>query len=285
MRHPRSLRWQQLLALLAIATALLSLSTRLTEPAAHIAPAYAQQDVTAILDKPLRTEADYALLLRQTGLGRPAIDQWLAAPSGRQAILDCQRYYFAPVRYICTPNSPISREEAVINSQGQYAAATLLAPIQDGDILITSASHTFGWRNGHAALIVDAANGTTLESVVLGQNSSLQSVSKWTAYPNFLLLRPRDIPADQRAQIAQWAKAHLLDVPYDFTTGILSAKLPTDDITGTQCAHLVWTAYAHFGYDLDANGGPLVLPRDIAASPLLEIVQCYGREMASGWPR
>ena len=50
-----------------------------------------------------------------------------------------------------------------------------------------------------------------------------------------------------------------------------------DSVRGTQCAHLVWLAYAAYGYDIDSNGGLIVTPKDIAESELFEVVQIYGR--------
>lgn len=268
-----SKKWRWLLLPVAI-LALLAVWTASAEPTAHIAPPFPQQDITPVLAKTQLAATDYTLLSAQTGLGRSAIDELRQQPGGQTVILSIQKSFFVPIRYQCTANSPISREESVINEH----VTMQLAPLHDGDILITNASHTFGWRHGHAALVIDAANGATLESVVLGQNSSLQSVSKWTAYPNFLLLRPQSLSAQKCAEAADWARKHLLDVPYDFTVGILKDKFPANEdlLPGTQCAHLVWAAYAQLGYDLDSDGGLIVTPRDIASSPLLEVVQYYG---------
>ena len=45
----------------------------------------------------------------------------------------------------------------------------------------------------------------------------------------------------------------------------------------------MWQAYFNFGYDLDSNGGAIVVPKDIATSPLLEVVQVYGFDPDRLW--
>lgn len=55
-------------------------------------------------------------------------------------------------------------------------------------------------------------------------------------------------------------------------------------VGGTQCAHLIWRAYAQFGYDLDSNGGWIVTPKDLANCPDLEVVQVYGMDPDDPWP-
>lgn len=64
--------------------------------------------------------------------------------------------------------------------------------------------------------------------------------------------------------------------------GQIQKKAPAP-VEGTQCAHLIWRAYAQFGYDLDANGGWIVTPRQLANSPLLEVVQVYGMDPDQPW--
>ena len=72
------------------------------------------------------------------------------------------------------------------------------------------------------------------------------------------------------------------DIPYGLFTGIPN-KAP-ENINKTQCSHLVWYPYFHFGYDLDSDGSWLVTPKDIANSDLLEIVQVYGVNPEEIWP-
>ena len=266
-----------------VSSVLLVLSSGLTlwryaaEPEAYFAPAAAQADLEPILRMQKPDDGAYRALLRQTGLGRSAVDALWDAPGGKEQILRNQRDFYRRPDFACLPNSPISYEERVVDGAGRETAGTEIVAVEAGDILLTPCSHTFGWRNGHAALVVDAKGRRTLESVVLGSKSSVQRLSKWEGYPQFAVLRLRGASAEERAQIAVWAMQHLTGVPYDLAVGLLTPKQPDEqEITGTQCAHLVWLAYAAFGYDIDGNGGRLVIPDDIARSPLLEIVQVYG---------
>lgn len=258
--------------------AALSFSVRIAEPYAHISPDYPRIDIRPVISKKILDEDDYKLLFYQTGLGKPAIDDLRKAPADfARTVLCFQDNLFRDIGFVCEKNSPISWEESVVDANGRYAAGTEMAPLHNGYILVTKSSHTYGWRNGHAALVVDAARGETLESVVLGTSSSIQHIDKWTNYPNFMVFRLRDASAELTDKIARSAADYLYDIPYDLSVGILSPKSKKPgNIGGTHCSHLVWQAFRFFGYDLDSDGGAIVTPMDIAGSPLLEIVQVYG---------
>ena len=45
----------------------------------------------------------------------------------------------------------------------------------------------------------------------------------------------------------------------------------------------MWYAYNAFGVDLDSNGGLVVTPRNIANSPLVEVVQVFGIDPVKLW--
>lgn len=268
------------------AAAALSISMAVIEPEAHIYPDYARADLGPLLSKETFSEEDYILLFYQTGLGRPAIDEIRESGSDwARKIQSFQDSFFARIRIVCEKNSPVSREESIVDENGDYIAGTQLAPLHEGDILVTKSSHTYGWRNGHSALVVDAERGLTLESVVLGENSSIQDISKWTNYPNFILLRPKKISYEEMREIASTAEELLFDVPYDLFVGLFRPKsLSRDKIAGTNCSHLIWQAYSYYGYDLDSDGGAIVTPKDIANSPELEVVQVYGVDPGNIWP-
>ena len=239
------------------------------EPLAHIYPSAERVDISHLIEKPVSeyTQSDYALVFSQTGLGRAAVEE-LSSPF---LLKSYQESYFAEINYKCTMNSPVSFEEQLLNSP------VLLAPLEDGDVLITSASHVLSWRNGHAAIVIDADNGITLEAVVIGKNSKIQDTDKWRDYPNFAVLRLKGAKKEERAAIARSAYNCLLDIPYIATIGIIPAKYCEPELAvGTQCAHLVWLAYAAHGYDIDSDGGLIVTPNDILESDLFEVVQIYG---------
>lgn len=221
-------------------------------------------------------ESEYRTLFYQTGCSRRAIE---ALPEeNREAILlRAQRLFFTRPDTCCSKNSLISWQE-----ENENPVLPDILGIQDGDILISFCSHTFGWRNGHAAIVVDANEGKTLEAVLMGEDSCLQSVEKWRSYPSFVVLRLRHASREKREKIAQYARENLQGIPYGFGTDLLEhfrrkkQEIPED----TDCAHLIWKSYLAFGFDLDSDGGMIVTPRDIAESPLLEVIQIYGMDPA-----
>lgn len=274
------------LMLFIIACLILIVATALTEYEAHISPDYPKTDISAVLDKKQLTDADYTLLYYQTGLGKPAInDLQEQYEDSADRIMQFQESFFRKIKYVCKKNSIISRQESVINEEGTPISGTKLAPLRNGDILITKASHTYGWRQGHSAIVVDAANGKILEAVVVGTNSTLQDADKWTKYANFMVLRLKNASKELTDDIAKTASIHLNDIPYMLWAGLLtsSPKVHTA-IRGTHCSHLVWQAYRWYGIDLDSDGGLFVTPRNIANSPELEIVQVYGVNPENIWP-
>lgn len=269
----------------------ITIANAVIEPQAHISPSYPKTDILPVLAKSRLSNADYRLLLFQTGLGRPAVDELRAKnPDSSQYIQRFQNYFFKEVRFICENNSPVSKEESLVDGHGNLIYGTEFASLHSGDILVTKSSHTLGWRNGHAALVIDPVRGLTLESVVLGTNSSVQDIRKWINYPNFILLRSKDFSAYGLKMIVGSAAERLSDIPYKLTVGIFSpkdacgsSKAMQSKIAGTHCSHLVWQAFKNFGVDIDTNGGILVTPRDIANSTRLEIVQVYGVDPGNIW--
>ena len=239
------------------------------EALAYIPPLYERQDISLLTVKVSSeyTESDYEFIRTQTGLGRQAVNSLTST----EQLLKYQDRYFSGADFVCTMNSPVSFEERI------SGADTLLAPLEDGDILITNCSHVLSWRNGHAAIVVDAERGVTLEAVVIGSNSRTQDISKWTRYPNFAVLRLKGADKKERAKIARSAMENLDDIPYKVSIGFFPAKYSELSLaSGTQCAHLVWLAYAANGYDIDSNHGLIVTPEDILESDLFERVQTFG---------
>ena len=174
----------------------LRLWTISAESSAHWTPDYPQAPLTETLAKHTFDAQDYLLLYEQTGLGQSAFD--LLRERGETERLEgMQRIFFTSPTILCEKNSIISREE----SAAEGKACPIIA-VENGDILITPNSHTFGWRNGHAALVVDAQNRLTLESAVLGEVSGIQSLDKWERYPAFLVLRVRGLSEEQRSLAA-----------------------------------------------------------------------------------
>ena len=285
---------------------LLTLWTIQTEGEAHDTPEYEQVDLAPLLQKDCFEDADYELLFQQTGLTKLGVDQLF--DSGRQEqLLYLQHRLFVPVAYECSRRYIFCHSERII---GQDAGSiktesgyleencTFCPAAQDGDILVTFSGHLFGWRSGHAGLVIDAEEGKTLEAITIGQNSQIRSLNSWQEYPGFALLRLKGADEEERGEIAAYAAQNLADIPYNLLSFCEkrtdmenhsrskaerepeaeedASKDMSVEYAGTHCAHLVWLAYRHFGYDLDSDGGYAVTPRDLYESDLLELVQIYG---------
>ena len=220
----------------------------------------------------------YETLYLQTGLGRAALDEMKDDP---ERILTFQDALFY--------DGDLAHEEVAVTTKRDIFADTRyrapMVDLQDGDVLITSTCHSFGWRNGHAALVVNGTNGSLLESVSLGIPSTITTYgSDWFCYgTNFMVLRLKDAGEEARAEIAQTARERLYNVPYSLTVGFLSPKDQGETPQGTHCSHLVWQAYHYFGYDIDSDGGPLCTTQDISRSDLFEVVQVFGFDPVKLW--
>ena len=165
----------------------------------------------------------------------------------------------------------VIREEYLTDEQGRKMLQAELPPLEDGDILVTDSTYCLLYRHGHAAIVVDASRGLTLESYGVGTRSRLSAVSEWRRYPHVLVLR-LDAPKEVRSAIAGYAKEKMTGLPYRLITGMVDDKDMKGNYWGTQCAHLVWAAFDAMGYDIDGDGGWLVTPADFTKSGLLRIV-------------
>lgn len=253
--------------LVAFLTILLIWSAH-TEYYACSLPAVKPCSLSGLLTQESWSQADYQTLAEQTGLFPAALDI-LRERDALNTIPEIQQAYLTPAAVQCTVGLPATRSEHTVSIAGYPAA------LEDGDILITPCTHIFGFRSGHAALVVNAQSGTTLEAVAIGQTSSLQNVQHWSDYASFAVYRLRGASRETRTAIAQTACRRLVGIPYSLMVGWYPEKRMPCEVLSTQCSHLVWEAYAAFGYDLDANGGNIVTPADLANSPLLELKQVY----------
>lgn len=256
----------------------MGLAMAVVENSARFVPSYEKTDLTPYLEKETLSEEDYELLYHQTGLTRLGVD----ALEDRSELLDYQEnFFFEGVRAhsmaaVTTPRCVLQTEEGA----DFYAK---LVPLQEGDILVTSTCHTFGWRNGHAAIVVDAESRRVLEATGPGCNSTLGTANWFAHGTNFMVLRLKGASREERKEIASWAGNNLRGIEYSLFTGFFNAKDQSDGPKTTHCSHLVWQAYKRFGYDIDSDGGPLVTCNDIARSELLEVVQVYGFDPDTLW--
>ena len=255
---------------------------------ARILPHYAKEDITALADKEEDwTEEEIHTLYRQTGLGKIALEAMR-----RQKIYENGE--FVPLSKRLQPFQDAlfyegeMEHELLADVSKRDLMKDFLAPIADvmepGDVFVNSSTHTLGFRNGHAALVVDEF-GTVLESLELGLDSALTANAHlWFAESsNFMLLRLKNVDKATRAKIAEEAQKNLLGVPYSLTVGIFSKKDQGTNLKSTHCSHLVWQAYKNAGFEIDSNGGMIVTPQDIARCDLFEVIQVYGFDPEDLW--
>lgn len=245
-------------------------------------PTCAPVELTELLDKDALDEEDYRLLFSQTGLGKPAIDDLLAmGEDGKAQILDTQTAFLGhPGEAPCGPLGITTREHRFWD--GEYVCCTVpLAPLKNGDVIVTLSTHTAGWSHGHAGLVVDAENGVTLESVVLGSLSSRMNVNHWRGYSTMAVLRPK-ADDETRQKVAQLALDKLDNIPYSLVSGAFGDKFqPLDGPHSAHCGYLPWYAWMSQGVDLDSDGGRIAAPEDLLHSPNVEVVQLYGFDPAN----
>lgn len=165
----------------------------------------------------------------------------------------------------------IIKEEYQEDGLGKRIYQPDFTDIQDGDILVTDSTYCLCFRHGHAALVIDADKGVTLEAFGIGTHSEFSRLEEWRRYPHVVVLR-LNAPEKVRNKVVRYAKEQLVGIPYMLSPGVIDDKDMDGSYWGTQCAHLVWAAFAACGYDVDGDGGWLVTPEDFTFSKLLQIV-------------
>lgn len=235
---------------------------------------YEKEDISGILGKETLSEEDYRVLYEQTGLTRLGVDG-LLEDRNLSRILDIQDFYFKEHTVRCERFNPYTYSEVLTSGR------IPLAKLEDGDIIVTATTHVSGWRLGHAALVVDGDAGRLLEAFGPGDVSVLTYVNSFTNLADVMVLRPK-FSAEFRAEVAEYARENMQGAKYSFWTGIFHKKY-ADTFEYTQCAHVVWYAYRHFGVDLDSNVGLVVTPPEIANSPYVEVVQIFGFDPVRLW--
>ncbi len=243
-------------------------------------PSVPREDLTILLDRASLTEADYSQLLDQTGLGRPSVDALLERSDGKARIIAFQQSYYTKAQMFTEKLNPFTSQETLIMNSQSKSDDFGLAPLKNGDILMTKSTQTLFWRHGHCGIVIDAENGITLESLEPGTISMNQDISKWRYYPTLKVLRLKNANEKVIADIIKYSQNSLTGIKYR----ILAAKYQSGIIPkSANCSQLIWQAFNNYGYDLDSNKGMLVTPEDIAKSPLLEIVQIKGFNPEKNW--
>lgn len=219
------------------------------------------------------SDGEYHTVFTQTGLGKPALNKLMRSRNFAE-IDKYYNYYMQNKDFECYREGLFAYHEYITDENGNKIQNPGFADLQNGDIIITLSIHTFGWRHGHAAIVTDAKNGTTVQAVMMGEQSALGNVGEWSEFPLVAVLRAKDVDVNTRQKIADYAKDNLVGLEYSLFAGFFGEQ--EEILTQTQCAHLVWYAYNQFGIDIDSTGGETVTPKDILKSDKLEIVQVYG---------
>lgn len=238
----------------------------------HFRPDYEKKNISQLLTKADRTESDYEELYRQTGLTKIAIDDCIA--KGRaDYILEIQDAFFETPQVYKTCFAPFTYIETLDRT-------IPIAPLQDGDILLSASMRCSFFRYGHSALVVDGEYAQILELADFSKNSEINSATVFSNLASFMVLRPK-VSAEIKSQVVASAKQDLLGIKYSLTAGIFGDKYQ-ERPSVSQCAHLVWTAYKRYGIDLDGDGGAVVKPKDFLSSSV-EVVQVYGFDLEELW--
>ena len=242
-------------------------------------PDYPMEDLSQIFSSDsIISDQEYKILFLQTGLGKPAIDILLAdKEKGGKTILKYQQSYFKPVRIKCNPLCLwFVRTDILIDENEQQVFSPEIITLKPGDILLSFSTHSFGWRHGHAGIVLD--DNRTLECKVIGKKSSLSTVSHWRNYSNYALLRVKNISDFQRNQVVYYTENHLNDIPYRLLGSMFfhSSNSYKKKGFGVNCSSLIWYAYDSIGIDLNSDGGTFITPKDILDSENIEVIQTYG---------
>lgn len=238
-------------------------------------PAYKKEPITETIEKlsdgqQLSTE-EIKFLYQQTGLGGDALTA-LASRGKTEKALDYQEALFRKNPYHTVTTNIFTGEEALTAEEENLLP---FVDLQTGDVLITSAAHTLGWRHGHCGLVVNGEEGQILEAFTIGQPSEICSLGKWLRYPNVIQLRPKSRALGELA--ASYGKEHLNHLPYS----LFSDFQNDGEITVTHCSHLIRMSYLPYGVEL--KEGLIVTPKDIAHSDDFYVVQVRGMDPTTLW--
>lgn len=236
-------------------------------------PDYEKKELSEVLSKDTLSDEDYEFLYRQTGLAKLGIDRLCAmGDDGIKRISEIQDSLFTRHAVRNEWFSPFVCTDFIYEK-------IPTAILQDGDIIVSSSTHFSGWRIGHSGLVTDSSKGLILQASAVGDSSSYGGINDFNERTNFIILSPK-ADDETKAKVCEYASKNLLGLDYDPAAGVFTPKNSTEK---TQCAHLIWYAYKQFGIDLDCNGGLVVTPKDLANSPLMEIVQVFGFNLDDLW--
>ena len=211
--------------------------------------------------------------------------------SGRRGCSSRRRWTTSPKRMATMRHDPVVEyvvyHDYLYDPEAKEVYTAPIAKLEPGDVLVSTTSHTVGWNNGHAALVL--TENRLLQSIMVGTDSTISSSSSangvvyFQKSTNFMVLRLKGADAAKRLEIANAAEKNLVGIPYHFTAGVFTPKDQGEHPVDTFCSHLVWQAFKNFGYDIDGDGGPVCTPRDISLSDCFDVVQVYGFDPDKLW--
>ncbi len=238
------------------------------------------EDISYIVNKLNKKESltlnEFNTLSVQTGLSKTSIEKFLTK--------------YEPNKLYDYQNDHLKNQEEVISTffLGSYQHELKnnhlpFVDVQNGDILITSTSHTFGYRHGHSGIVVDIDKGLTVESYTPFSNSKYDKLYTWLAFPEVMVLRLKEEYRDILSDVIEYTKNYLVGVKYSLLASTKAKFTTSTSPKKTQCSHLVWAAFYAYGIDLNSDGSWLVTANDIARSPYLEVVEVKGFNYTQLW--
>ena len=235
-------------------------------------PDYEMADISAVLEKDNLTKEDYSFLYEQTGLTEIGIQRALnRGEVGKKRILKIQEEFFTEYKVKNSEFDPFMCTDYI----DRYTTNIYL---EDGDIIVSASTHLSCMRIGHAGLVTDGENNEVLQAVAYGEPSEIGFMTDFTDRVNYMVLRPK-FSEEVRKSVAEYAEKNLCGIKYSAFVGSFNKK----SAKKTQCAHIVWFAYAKCGYNLLKKNTTLVLPYDLANSDMVEVVQVSGFNPYTLW--
>ena len=232
-------------------------------------PQYKKENISSLIRKKELASEDFVTIYEQTGVS-PYIAKKLLKNENYETLQILNQLYFQKQEieksFIAYPITLKERNKEEIIP---------IADLKRGDILITFSTHTFGWRHGHCAMVLDEDKKVLLEHMSLGEVSCKTSINNWESCPTLLVLRHKNEKVAKKA--AEYAQKNLMDIPYNFLAGVIKKdKSDEKPPSSSHCSHIIWQAYKSAGVDLDSNKGIFVTPKDISMSENLEVIQIFG---------
>lgn len=244
------------------------------ETDASSVPSYEAVDLSYLESKADFSPEDYALLWEQTGLSKTIIDNIEDKEERNQILIAEQKRLFTKADLQCTGLVLFSKAELYTDSQNNVP----LYDLQPGDVLLTKSTHTLCYRHGHSALYL--GDNKLLEAAAIGTPTEITDAAYWGSYPSGLHLRLKEnvaeaIDCDTASlgiQVATYAEKELQNDDYHLLAGAFGIGVETNQ---TQCAHLIYAAYAHCGIEISPHEFP-VTPHSLLTGGKFEILRCWG---------